>query len=72
MKLTVHVKPKARKTVVQLLPDGTYKIAVTALADKGKANQAVLQALADYLDVAPSSLTILSGHTARTKIILVS
>ena len=36
---------------------------------QGRANQAILKALARFLDVAPSRLRIISGYTSRQKVI---
>jgi uncharacterized protein YggU (UPF0235/DUF167 family) len=36
---------------------------------EGKANHAVLRAVAEYYRVAPSDVRILSGHTSRRKLL---
>jgi uncharacterized protein YggU (UPF0235/DUF167 family) len=47
------------------------KVGVTAPAERGKANAAVLQLLASALGLAPSSLEIASGHATPEKTIVV-
>lgn len=42
---------------------------VTAPPDKNKANEALLDLLADHYNIAPSRLTLVRGHTARNKVI---
>lgn len=37
------------------------KVGVAAAAEKGKANKAVIQLLAEVLDVSPKAITIISG-----------
>lgn len=69
MKYTVRVKPNARASTVELLEDGSYRVAVKETPEKGKANVAVIKALAAYFDVPKSRVQILAGHAARTKII---
>jgi hypothetical protein len=58
---------------VEVDPDNPARLIVhtTQPADKGRANLAVLKLVAEHLGVAPSSLTIVTGATARTKIIQV-
>jgi uncharacterized protein (TIGR00251 family) len=66
-RLRLRVKPGARKNGVLGVHDGALRVGVTAAPEKGKANRAVLEALADALDLAPSSLEILSGHASSDK-----
>ncbi len=72
MKLTVRAKPGARSTDVEALQDGSYKVSVTAVADKGKANQAVIAALADHFNVSKGAIHILTGHTTRRKLVKIA
>lgn len=69
MKLTVRVKPNSRSTIVDGLDDGSYRVAVAVPPEKGRANAAVISALAEHFRVPKSSVAILAGHTARTKIV---
>ena len=50
---------------------GALKVAVTAPLEKGKANEAVLDALAEFFGVPSSSLELLSGEGSRNKRVLV-
>ena len=45
----------------------TLKLWVTALAEKGKANEAVLELLAEELKIPKSRLQIVRGLTTRLK-----
>jgi uncharacterized protein len=68
MILTAHVKPNARKDgITAWLDDSTVKISVTAPAEKGKANEAVIRLLAKHYAVPPSSITLVRGATTRMK-----
>ncbi|MBI4023104.1 DUF167 domain-containing protein [Candidatus Berkelbacteria bacterium] len=69
MKLTVRVRPGSRFTLVEELDDGSYRVAVTAPPERGKANAAVTAALAEHFQVPKSSVQILAGHAAWTKIV---
>ena len=68
--IQVKVQPRARRKAIARTGD-TLRVAVTAAPEDGKANRAVLKALAEALDVAPSSLTILKGRTGAQKLIRV-
>ncbi len=68
MLLTVHVKPRAKRNAVSSWLDAdTVKIDVTAVPEGGKANEAVIDVLAEELNVPKSAITIVRGATARMK-----
>jgi hypothetical protein len=68
-RLRLRVAPGAgRSEIVGRLGDA-WKVRVTATPERGKANDAVLRLLAQRLDVAPSGLTIVSGHASRDKVV---
>jgi hypothetical protein len=46
----------------------TYKVSVKEAPVDGRANDAIIRALAEYFDVAKSSVKLLSGHTSKQKI----
>jgi len=50
----------------------TLKLAVTAVPEKGKANQAVIEVLSQALDVPRSSISIIRGESATTKLAEIS
>lgn len=66
--LTLRVTPRADRTeVVGRRMDGVIAVRVTAAPADGKANAAVVKALADALGTRPSGITLVSGHTGRDK-----
>lgn len=67
MILSVTVKAGARQEKVERLSAAEYKVWVRAVAEKGRANLAVLDALSAYLEVPKSRLSILSGHSSSRK-----
>ena len=69
MKIFVKVKPKAEKEKVIKIDDVNFKVWVRELPEKGKANLAVIRALADYFNVSQSDIEIVSGSTSKLKII---
>jgi uncharacterized protein YggU (UPF0235/DUF167 family) len=66
-RLAVRVTPGAREQSV-MIADGAVQVKVRAPADKGAANEAVLELLAQALDCPPSRLTLLRGATSRQKL----
>ena len=72
MKIDVRVVPGSSKRSVIKLPDGNLLVRVTERPDKGKANKAAIEILADYLNIPKSRLSISSGATSRKKIIEIS
>jgi uncharacterized protein (TIGR00251 family) len=67
--LRLRVSPGARSnTIVGRYGDG-WKVRVTAPPEGGKANDAVLRLLAERLDLPGGSVTLVSGPSARDKIV---
>lgn len=67
-RVTVIAKPGSRHARVVRRADGRYEIAVTAPAERGKANDAVRRALADALGVAPSRVSLRMGISSHVKV----
>jgi uncharacterized protein (TIGR00251 family) len=70
--VSLRVSPKASSSAIDgyhLAADGSLalKVRVTAPADKGMANKAVIALLAKALGQARSSFEIITGHTSRDK-----
>ena len=67
MIIKVKVIPKSQKNQIVGFVKDYLKIKINALAEKGKANQELINFLAKILSVSKSSVTILSGHTSQIK-----
>ena len=68
-RVRLRVSPgSGRAEIVGRYADG-WKVRVTAAPEHGRANDAVLRLLADTLSVPREALTIVSGHSARDKIV---
>ena len=66
--IRVKVIPKSSKTeFAGYLPDGTWKIKVAAVPEKGKANRALVEFLAGHLGISKSRIRIVSGETSQLK-----
>ena len=70
--LSVDVVPRAGNTSIAQLADGRIQIRVVAPPVDGAANAALLQFLADILDVPRSRLEIVSGALSRRKRVFVA
>ena len=65
--IALRATPKAGRD--RIVTDGEIlRVYVTAVAEDGKANAAVRAVLAAAMKVAPTTLTLLRGQTARDKV----
>jgi hypothetical protein len=69
MRVTVTVRPNARRSRVEAGPGGTLRVAVAAPAREGRANAALIDLLAEYFDVSRSKIQILHGASSRHKVV---
>lgn len=72
MKLTVKAHPKSKKVAVKKIDDTHYEIWIREAPEKGRANDAVIETLSDYLKIPKSRLTLLSGQKSKHKVLLLS
>jgi len=68
-KISVLVRPRAKHESITRLSEGNYRVAVCAPAQEGKANDALIELLAEHFSVRKSVIKIVRGHTARQKIV---
>ena len=69
MKLSVKVHAKSRQAKVVRRDDTHYEVWVHEAPDKGRANEAVVDALSDFLGAPKSRLCIVSGLASSRKVI---
>ena len=69
---SLRVSPGAARTRVLGEHAGALKLAVAAAPEKGKANKAVIECIADILGVRKADVTVVSGETSRDKRIAVA
>jgi uncharacterized protein YggU (UPF0235/DUF167 family) len=67
MRIRVRVKPGAHVERVSRESDGFLLVSVRARAQEGKANDAVVKAVAAFLRVPRTSVRIRSGLSSRIK-----
>lgn len=69
MRLQVKVTPRAKCPAIDLAGDGTLVVKVREPAADGRANAAVVAALAEHFQVAKRAVTIVHGQTSRRKLV---
>lgn len=69
MKISVQAKPNASRARIKKTGDVSYSVSVKEPALNGRANQAVLQTLADYFQVSISEVSIIKGQKSRNKVV---
>ena len=68
-KIFVKVKTGSRETSVEKIDEGQFLVQVKERRENGKANRAVIIALAEYFAMPKSNITIISGHVSNKKIV---
>jgi hypothetical protein len=71
-RVRLRVAPGARRAGVVGRHGEAWKVRVTQPAESGRANEAVVRLLADTLTLPRRSVTLVSGHSARDKIVEVA
>jgi len=70
VKFKVFVQPRSSKNTISGLHGDALKIRLTAPPVDNAANKMCIQFLAKTLQISKSSIEIVSGHTSRTKMVL--
>ena len=71
MRFSIRVKANARKNEVKQIDPDSYEVRVTAPPVDGKANEKVIEVLADYFGKPRRCVRILKGATSKVKIVQV-
>lgn len=69
VRLRLRVSPGASRAAVVGRHGDAWKLRVAAAPEHGRANEAVLQLLAEMLALPRRSVTLVSGHGARDKVV---
>jgi len=69
MKISVKVKPNARKNEVKQIDATNFAVSVTIPPVEGRANEKVVELLAEYFGKPKRCITILRGTTGKMKIV---
>jgi uncharacterized protein len=68
-RLRLRVVPGARRSALVGRHGDAWKVRVTAPPERGAANEAVLELLAEALGVSANEVRLVSGHGSRDKIV---
>ena len=69
--LLVKAQPAAHRNAIRGEQNSMLKISVTQAPEKGKANQAIIEVLAEELGLKRSQIELVSGETASQKKFLI-
>jgi uncharacterized protein (TIGR00251 family) len=69
-RVRLRVSPGAKRTELVGRHGEAWKVRVAAAPERGRANDAVLDLLSRELELPRSAVSIVSGHTAREKVVL--
>lgn len=69
MRIYVKVIPKSSQNKLEKISEGEYKAWLNAPPVDGKANEALIELLADNFKISKSLISIVGGKTARKKIV---
>jgi len=72
MKISIKVKPNARKNEVKQIDNNNFVVSVSVPPIEGKANEKVIELLAEFFGKSKRSITILHGRSGKMKIVNVS
>ena len=71
MDLQIRVVPRAKRNSIEVGSDGQIKVRVTAIPERGKANDALIALLSKRIGVPKRDIEIVRGRTARNKTVRV-
>jgi uncharacterized protein (TIGR00251 family) len=69
MRLSVHVKPRSSRSKILGYREGALEVAVQAPPVDGKANDELIELIADALDISRRCVSVVAGQTGRQKIL---
>ncbi len=69
--LPIKAQPGARRNALRGVHDSALRVAVTQIAEKGKANDAICKLVAKELGLKNSQVELLSGTTSSHKELLI-
>jgi len=72
MKIFIKAKPGSKSAKISKIDETHYEVCVKEPAAEGKANEAVIKAVAKYFGVVKPRVKILSGKTSKQKLFEIS
>ena len=71
MSLEIHVQPGAKRNEIVGFKEGVLYVKVIALPQKGQANRALLELMAQMLGIPKGAIDIIRGQSSRNKVIAI-
>ena len=68
MKISVRVKPNAKQEKTEKVGERDFSVWVKEKPQEGKANKAVIKALAEYFRIPQADVALVKGQSSREKI----
>ena len=68
MRIFVKEKPNAKETIVRRIDETHFEVSVKEPPVQGRANEAIVGALAGYFNISLSQIQMVSGWSSRNKI----
>ena len=72
MRIWIRVVPRVHRRSVEVSSDGSLIVRVAEPPEDGRANRAVLEAVAEYLGVPVRAVALVSGQRSRRKLLEVA
>lgn len=72
MRLTIHIKPNSKKVGIEIVSENVWIVRVRERPIEGKANEAMIEAIAEKLNMPKSRLKLISGEKSKHKIVEVT
>ncbi len=69
MKIFIRAKASAKKDEVVRIDSTHFRVSVKDPPVDGRANKAIERAVADYLDIPPSRVKVISGQASKQKVV---
>ena len=69
MRINVKARPNSREEKVEKISNTEFVVSVKEPPVQGKANRAIINALAVYFGIASARIKIVSGYTSRNKVV---
>ena len=69
MRIRIKVRPQSGRKAIEQQADGSYIVRVPASPVEGKANEQVVELLAQHFDVAKSLVRIARGAHSKEKVV---
>jgi uncharacterized protein (TIGR00251 family) len=70
--IRVKAKPNSRKEGIKKLGENFYEVRVSAPPEKGKANERIIELLAEFFKVPKKKIKLIKGEKSKEKLFEIS